>query len=146
MIDYEPLPIISNDFPKIVIPLIESAVNTLDIIVYDWRFYNRLPENAVSRFNHSINLAVSRGVKVRCLVQNQRVVERLRQMGCDAKKLNTKRILHTKLLIIDSSRVVIGSHNYTQSAFESNHEASIFINLGDRKNTLVQYFNNLFSL
>jgi phosphatidylserine/phosphatidylglycerophosphate/cardiolipin synthase-like enzyme len=144
--DYEPLPIISGDFVKVVIPLIESALDSIDIIVYDWRFDSFDHVSALSRFNDSIRLAVTRGVRVRCLVQNARVVSRLNGMGCQARFLNTKRILHTKLLIIDNVRVVLGSHNYTQSAFESNLEASIFVILKDKNNALVQYFNNLFGL
>jgi phosphatidylserine/phosphatidylglycerophosphate/cardiolipin synthase-like enzyme len=144
--EYEPLPIFSSDFPKVVIPLIENAVNTIEIVVFDWRFYNRAKINTVSLFNEAIFRAVERGVKVRCLVQNQRVVDRLKQAGCEARSIHTKRILHTKLLIIDKTRIILGSHNYTQSAFDSNYEASIFIVLKDEKNALVQYFNNLWGL
>lgn len=144
--DYEPVPIISNDYPKVVIPLLDSALFSIDIIVYDWRFYKHEPANAVSLFNTAILRAVKRGVKVRCLVQNVNVVSNLKNMGCDARILNSKRILHTKLLIIDKTRVVIGSHNYTQHAFTSNHEASIFVVLKDQVNGLVEYFNNLFGL
>jgi len=140
------LPIISQDFVKVVVPLVNSAVNSIDIIVYDWRFYNRIQDNPVSHFNDSINEAVTRGVKVRCIVQNPSVVGRLKDMGCEARRLNTKRILHTKLLIIDKNRVVLGSHNYTQSGFASNYEASIFVILASKKNALVQYFDNLWGL
>jgi phosphatidylserine/phosphatidylglycerophosphate/cardiolipin synthase-like enzyme len=144
--EYEPVPIISKDFPKYVIPLIESALYSIDIIVFDWRFYKNDPANPVSQFNQAIARACRRNVDVRCLVQNEGVVDRLTELGCWAKKLNSKRILHTKLLIIDKKRVIMGSHNYTQNAFSSNHEASIFVVLKDEKNALVEYFNNLFGL
>jgi len=146
MIDYEPVPIISKDFPKVVIPLIDSALYSLDIIVFDWRFYKNDPANPVSLFNTAIARAVRRGVNVRCLVQSAGVVDNLKALGCDARKLHSKRILHTKLLIVDKKRVIIGSHNYTQNAFSSNYEASIFVQLASEKNQLVEYFNNLFGL
>lgn len=144
--DYEPLPIISKDFPKIAIQLIDSAVNSIDIVVFDWRFYKNDPANPVSLFNQAIYRACRRGVNVRCLVQNDGVVDNLKELGCYAKKLNSKRILHTKLLIVDNRRIIIGSHNYTQHAFSSNYEASIFVTLSSDKNGLVDYFNNLFGL
>lgn len=144
--EYEPVPIISKDFPKVVIPLIDSALHSIDIVVFDWRFYKNDPTNPVSLFNTAILQAVRRNVNVRCLVQNDGVVDKLKELGCWAKKLNSKRILHTKLLIIDKKRVIIGSHNYTQNAFSSNHEASIFVHLKDENNGLVEYFNNLFGL
>jgi len=144
--EYEPVPIISRDFVKIVVPLIDSALFSIDIIVFDWRFYKKEPDNPVTLFNNAIANAVDRGVNVRCLVQNAGVVNNLKQMGCKARFLNSKRILHTKLLIIDKNSVVLGSHNYTQSAFISNYEASIFVNLKDKNNALVEYFNNLYGL
>ena len=144
--EYEPLPIISKDFPRVVIPLIESATSSIDIVVFDWRFYENDPANPVSLFNQAIARACRRNVDVRCLVQNDGIVNKLNELGCWAKKLESKRILHTKLLIIDKKNVIMGSHNYTQNAFSSNHEASIFVVLKDEKNALVEYFNNLFGL
>ena len=144
--DYEPVPIISSDFPKVVIPLINSALFSIDVVVFDWRFYKNDPASAVSQFNIAIANAVKRGVVVRCLVQNASVMQNLKNLGCNAKQLQSKRILHTKLLIIDKKRIIIGSHNYTQHAFESNHEASIFVILASEQNQLVEYFNNLFGL
>jgi len=140
------VPIISKDFSKVVIPLVDSALSSIDIIVFDWRFYRHDPACSVSLFNTAIGRACRRGVRVRCLVQNDGVVEHLKELGCDARKLHSKRILHTKLLVVDKRRIVIGSHNYTQHAFESNHEASLFVDLGTEKNTFVEYFNNLFGL
>jgi len=144
--EYEPLPIISKDFPQIAIRLIDSAKYSIDIIVYDWRFYKSDPGSAVSLFNQAIARASSRGVNVRCLVQNSGIVDRLKELGCNAKMLVTTKILHTKLMLIDKIGILIGSHNYTQHAFSSNHEASIFVILKDENNGFVQYFDNLFGL
>lgn len=144
--DYEPLPIISKDFPTVVIPLIDSALHSIDVVVFDWRFYKHDIASPVSLFNQAIARACSRGVRVRCLVQDDGTVDRLRELGCDARKLSTKKILHTKLLIIDNVRIILGSHNYTQHAFTSNHEASIFVICKDIYNGFVGYFNNLYGL
>lgn len=144
--EYEPVPIISKDFPSVVIPLIDNADHNIDIVVFDWRFYKNDPASPVSLFNQAIARACRRGVSVRCLVQNQGVVDNLKALGCDARMLNSKKILHTKLIIFDKIKVVIGSHNYTQHAFTSNHEASIFVKMADENNGLVEYFNNLFGL
>lgn len=144
--EYEPLPIISKEFPQVVIPLIDSAKENIDIIVFDWRFYKNDPASPVSLFNQAIARACKRGVSVRCLVQNAGVVDNLIKLGCDARMLNTQKILHTKLIILDRIGIIIGSHNYTQHAFSSNHEASIFVKMADEKNGLTEYFNNLFGL
>ncbi len=144
--EYEPLPIISKDFPKVVIPLIDSALHSIDIIVFDWRFYKHDVASPVSLFNMAIARACRRGVIVSVLVQSPNTVDRLKELGCNARQLSTKRILHTKLLIVDNVKIIMGSHNYTQHAFTSNHEASIYVVMKDDNNGFKQYFNNLFGL
>jgi len=144
--DYQPLPIIANEFVGVVVPLIDSARHSIDVVVFDWRFYKNDPSCAVSQFNLAVARAVRRGVNVRCLVQSDAVVASLKVLGCNARRLHSKNILHTKLLILDKKSVIIGSHNYTQRAFTSNHEASIYVEMASADNQLVQYFNNLFGI
>lgn len=142
----DPIVIIAKEFPKVVIPLIDSAKHSIDIVVFDWRFYKNDPSNPVSQFNIAISRACRRNINVRCLVQSSDIVDRLTELGCWAKKLESKKILHSKLLIIDKKCVIIGSHNYTQNAFTSNHESSVCVSFENENNRLVEYFNNLFGL
>lgn len=142
----EPIAIIAKQFPNVVIPLIDSALFNIDIIVYDWRFYINDPTNPVSLFNTAIRNAIKRGVQVRCLVNNPAIIDILKEMGCNVRQLYTGKILHTKLLIVDQNAIILGSHNYTQNAFSSNHECSVFFRLGSKENEFATYFNNLFGL
>jgi phosphatidylserine/phosphatidylglycerophosphate/cardiolipin synthase-like enzyme len=144
--EHEPLPIISQNFVREVIPLIEMAQDSIDIIVFEWRFYRQGLSNNVSMFNDAISRAVARGVRVRCLVQKQNAIDELKKLGCKARRLNTKRLLHAKLMILDNKYIVIGSHNYTQHAFSSNYETSIYVELRNEKNALSEYFSNLWGL
>lgn len=142
----EPIPIISKQFSPVVSRLIDDASDSIDIIVYDWRFYKHDPASAVSLFNASLVRALARGVKIRALV-NSPVIERvLTDLGFYAKCLPNDRILHSKLMILDGKKIVIGSHNYSQHAFTSNHEASVFFTLSDISNEFTKYFNNLYGL
>lgn len=137
-------PIVSKQFPDTVIPLIKNASHSIDVVVFDWRFYKNDPANIVSLFNVAIADAVRRGVKVRCIVNSEDVVANLKLIGCKAIKLPTKKILHTKLIIVDNVNIVTGSHNYTQHAFCSNFELSVYFKLTEQENDFVKYFNNLF--
>src|SRR5579872_5006616 len=130
----DPISIIANQFPKVVIPLVESALESINIIVYDWRWYPTVNGSDVSKFNQAICEASKRGVKVQCLVNNQGVADRLRLAGCEAKLLHSKKLLHTKILIVDNVKVVIGSHNYTASAFGANEEASVLVTMPEENN------------
>lgn len=142
----DPISIIANQFPHIVIPIIENAKGKIDIIVFDWRFYPSVKGSTISKFNSAIFAAASRGVAVRCLVNSEDVVRRLLDSGCEAKKVHSKKLLHTKMLLVDDKTLVIGSHNYTQSAFALNHEASVLLEMPSIENDFVSYFNALWGV
>ena len=137
--------IIGSQFPKKVIPLIDNAVKSIDIIVFDWRWYPQDPGASVQLFNQAIVRAVRRGVTVRAIVNNNEILTTLKEVGVEVKRLKIKELVHCKFMIIDDGLVVTGSHNYTQSAFQMNLEASVvFEDLGVASE-FKSFFNNLFS-
>lgn len=136
--------IIGNEFPKKVIPLINEAKKTIDVIVFDWRWYPQDPGAQVQLFNQAVIRAVRRGVKVRVIANNDEIVRILKDNGCDAKRIATKRLVHSKLMIIDNNKVITGSHNYTQSAFQMNLELSVILNL-EETTAFSGFFQNLFN-
>lgn len=142
----EPVSIIASEFPKVVIPLIDSADNFIKIVVFDWRFYPTINGSQVSKFNQAIFNAVKRGVEVKCLVNNEGVKARLIAGGCQAKKFHSTKLLHTKMLFVDDKKLVIGSHNYTESAFGANCEASVLVEMPSENNDFVKYFNALWGV
>lgn len=141
-----PVAIIAKQFPKITIPLIEAAQHSIDVIVYDWRWYPTAGGSTISQFNAAVAAAARRGVAVRALVNNDAVIDILKAKGCNAKRLQSKRMLHTKMLLIDGTKLVIGSHNYTQHGFNLNHEASILVELDSTPNDFTAYFNSLWGV
>lgn len=143
---HEPVAIIAQQFPKVVIPLIENAKESIRIIVFDWRWYPSISGSPVSKFNASIVSASSRGVDVRALVNNDAVLERLKSVGCSGRRLHSKRMLHTKMLLIDDVGLIIGSHNYTQHGFGMNEEASVYTILSSKDNDFVKYFEALWGV
>jgi len=135
--------IIGSQFPQKVIPLINEAKKSIDIIVFDWRWYPNDPGNAVQLFNQTIVRAVRRGVCVRVITNSQEIVEILKNVGVQAKKLLTKNLVHAKIMIIDENLVVIGSHNYTQHAFQMNYELSVILRDAENISDFPNYFNKL---
>ena len=138
--------LIGKEFPNKVIPLIENAVKAIDIIVFDWRWYPQDPGASVQLFNQAIVRAVRRGVKVRAIVNNDEIIRVLKEIGCEAKKIFTPGLIHSKLMIIDYSLVVTGSHNYTQSAFQMNLETSVIFEDADAAANFQNFFNNLWGV
>lgn len=137
--------IIGKEFPKKVIPLIEQAKTSIDIVVFDWRWYPQDPGNPVQLFNQAIVRACRRGVKVRVIANNNEIISTLKSLGVQAKKLLTKNLVHSKLMLIDGETAIMGSHNYTQSAFTMNFEVSTILKGREELQRFVDYFNNLFS-
>jgi len=137
-------PIIGKEFPNKVIPLIDSAKHSIDIIVFDWRWYPQNPGSPVQLFNQALVRAVRRGVKVRAIANNNEIISTLKNVGVEAKKLLTPRLVHVKLMVIDGQKVILGSHNYTESAFQMNYELSVLLDEVEPDNQFLEFFNNLY--
>ena len=137
--------IISREFPKKVIPLIKNATKSIDIIVFDWGWYPDEIGEQIQIFNNAIFNKNRKGVKVRALVQRNLIKIILTKCGIDAKVLHSAKLLHIKLMIIDSKIAILGSHNYTKNAFNINHEVSMITRQEEDILRLKEYFNNLYN-
>jgi phosphatidylserine/phosphatidylglycerophosphate/cardiolipin synthase-like enzyme len=129
-----------------VIPKIDEAKTSIKIVVFDWRWYPNDMGNPCQLFNQSIVRATGRGVRVSVITNNNDILATLKEIGCDAKKLITKNLVHAKLMIIDDRLVIIGSHNYTQSAFTMNYEISAMYEDFESAKSFSAFFNNLYGL
>ena len=138
--------IIGKEFPTKVIPFIDSAKDNIRIVVFDWRWYLNDPGSAVQLFNQAIVRAAKRGVAVKAICNFEAVVSALIACGCVARKLDTKNLVHVKMLIIDEKIVVLGSHNYTQKAFTTNQEASVIFEDVESSQILIKFFDDLWLL
>jgi len=138
--------IIGKDFPKVVIPKINDAKKSIKIVVFDWRWYPNDIGNPVQLFNQSIVRAIRRNVEVKVIANSQDIVNTLNSLGAKAKKMITKNLVHAKMLIIDDSIVIVGSHNYTQSAFTMNYEISALYNGVESAKQFSDFFASLYAL
>lgn len=138
--------LIGSDYPKHLIPLIDGAKKSIDIVVYDWRWYEDQLAHPVQQFNMALVRAVQRGVTVRAVINANVILSKLTALGIKARQLSDRRTLHSKLLIIDHSTLVIGSHNFTRNAFTSNIETSIVVEIPEDVTRLHEFFNNIYGL
>ncbi len=134
-----------REYPIKVIPLIQNAKSSIDIVVFDWRWYPQDPGASCQLFNQAIIQSIRRGVKIRAIVNNGRIMDILLREGCFVKKLMTTKLVHCKLMIIDEQIVITGSHNYSQSAFQLNLELSVIINENGIVKDFSNFFNNLWN-
>lgn len=137
--------VIGKNFVPAVVPLIDKAKYRISILVFDWRWYPNDPHSPAQVFNQAIVRASRRHIKVRALVNLAGAVEQLQALGIDCRKVTSKDLLHSKLIIIDDSIVILGSHNFTQSAFGKNFETSIITNDAGVVADLKNYFEVIFN-
>lgn len=138
--------VIGKDYPKKVIPLIDNSKSSLYIIMYDWRWY----ENDFACLGHFFNMAIvraiKRGVKINVVVNSDKILTVLKNIGCKVKKPCTTSLLHAKIIIVDSDTLVIGSHNLSNNAFNRNFEASIIVQNCPIINDYIDFFNAIWQL
>jgi len=138
--------IIGKNYPKQVIPLIDRAVKSIKIVVFDWRWYENDPANPCQLFNASIVRAQKRGVNVQACVNSNAIAKPLMENKIDVKIPVSKNLIHTKFIIIDDEILVMGSHNFSQSAFTTNYETSIINKDPLQINEFVLFFHSIWSL
>ena len=132
--------IIGNEFFEKVLAEIKKAKKEIDIIVYDWRWYPDQVGYSIQKFNQEIIQKRRSGVNVRAILNTKATAAILEEQGIKTNVRDFGGLLHTKLMIIDDQIVIIGSHNYTYNAFETNFEASVLID--DRE--IAAEFKNYF--
>ena len=87
--------------------------------------------------------ASNRGVDISVLVNNNFVLSFLKDTKINAKRVNTSKVMHVKMVIIDEKYLLIGSHNLTKNAFELNHEISILLDDPESISKCNTFFENL---
>lgn len=135
--------IIGREYPVVLTPIIEQAQHSIEILVFDWRWYAHEPNSTIQKFNSAILQASKRGVKVRALVNNNIMPTILQLQNLQVKRVGTKSMMHVKMIIIDQKTLVIGSHNFSKNAFVFNHEVSLLVEDNETIKRCLNYFNIL---
>ena len=142
--DQNPQILIGREFAQEVIPLIQNAKKSIDIMVYEWRWYPNEIGSKIQVFNQAIVQANKKNIKVKAVVHKALIAEILRREKIKVRKVESSKVLHTKLMIIDDDTVILGSHNYTMNAFNINYEVSVILHDEKIVLKLKQYFKNFF--
>jgi len=143
-----------------IIKLIEAVSQvkySLDIIQYQWNFYEAQPKSQIQRLNRTILGQSQAGKKVRVLLNkegrgqhlmaiNMKAAKYLGEAGIRVKFGRTFPITHAKLWIFDDDAVILGSHNLSNRSVTVNNESSAFIKSRPVAVEFKRYFNVLWGL
>lgn len=140
------LAIIGKSYAKEVCELLDLAKNSIEVLMYDWRWYKSDFSCDVSLVNSALVRAVRRGVKIRAITNRNDITEQLVLLGIEAKPWGKSKAMHAKVFVVDSLYCVLGSHNLTENAMGLNIEVSVKVLDETVANQLTNYFNSLWSL
>jgi len=142
-------PVLDSGYYTLVKSLIDSSTTSLELMMF-------LITDTTGNFGQpggllsAISDAHSRKVNVRVLlhsiddITNDKAVQFFKSREIPVRIAD--KYAHTKLLIIDAKTVVLGSHNWTNSAFGSNYEASIVIKDEATAFAYKDYFNDHYEM
>lgn len=120
--------------------LFNNASKSINVAVFDWRWYPNDPASPMQLLNQSLLHARRRGCEVRAFTSSTKITKLLISLGIKAKSHQHRSLFHPKLVIIDNEHVLIGSHNWSNSAMERNIEATAHIQNHDFATKCNNYF------
>ena len=146
--------LIGRDYTTEVIPLIDNAKTNIDILMFQWGYYAHEGGGMIQRLNYAIKSAIIRGVTARVLLHlggpadklrhiNSDVANHLRSWGAQVKFCSSSGVLHAKVLMIDKTIAVVGSHNFSKRSMGGNVEVSVLVEGGGDIRPLLEYFDML---
>lgn len=136
--------LIGRDYPPFAIDLIKNAKCSIKILMFDWRWYSHHPGARIQQFNNELVRARKRNIEIKCAVNSNFIFPFLREQDIKIKKVDFKRTMHIKLIIVDSQKCLVGSHNLTMNAFEVNHEMSVYLDDQENISKCEAFFDRLY--
>jgi phosphatidylserine/phosphatidylglycerophosphate/cardiolipin synthase-like enzyme len=128
----------NEDYLPALLRTIDEAQNEIFISIFSFKageHKNSYPDRILDH----LAKALKRGVKVYVFlettdrksdelnIQNKQTGKLLEEKGVNVYFDSPRQTTHTKLVVIDQRLVLLGSHNFTQSALKYNNEISILL-------------------
>jgi len=149
----EMVPVVNDNYFDVLVKQINSAEESIHIIMYSMKAYDS--NNTVQQLEDALITAAGRGVDVKVILDqsewsgkitsvsknNEKAREYLEDGGVEVRFESMKETTHVKMILVDGEIVIIGSTNWTYSAFERNNEANVMI----ENKELAKYFENYFN-
>lgn len=126
-----------REYFSIVYGLLSGAKDSIDMEMY------LVHSNSiqVKRLLDGLVEAKGRGVKVNVLLEegeekNKLTAEYLKNKGLSVSFDGPESKLHAKTILIDSKKLVIGSSNWTEKAFNENNESNVLVDMEEDKDRI----------
>lgn len=134
--------------------LIQEARNEIKISIY---YISLTSKGPVSELLNELVNAKKRGVDIEIVLdwdsspeafkrddmKNSKSFSFLKQNGIKVFYDDNRALNHSKYLVIDREILVVGSHNWSAGAFNSNHESTLLVRSKELAAVYLQYFKDL---
>jgi phosphatidylserine/phosphatidylglycerophosphate/cardiolipin synthase-like enzyme len=132
----------NEDYFPVLLQTIDEAQNEIFISMFSFKT-NEHKNSYPDQFLSHLAQAVKRGVKVYVIlettdnksdelnIQNKQTGKLLEEKGIHVFFDSPRKTTHTKLVVIDQRLILLGSHNFTQSALRYNNEISVLLDSPD---------------
>ena len=85
------------------------------------------------------------GVPYRSTFINRPLVQRLSAAGVDVKLDEKDTLLHSKVLMVDGTTAIVGSHNWTRNSMAATHEVSVLLESAETASDFEGRFDSLWN-
>ncbi|KUG21450.1 phospholipase d/transphosphatidylase [hydrocarbon metagenome] len=139
---YQGLILTNEEYLPTLLKCIDEAKSEIFMSIFSFKA-GAHKNNYPDRIAGHLARAVKRGVKVVVVlektdkksnkldIQNRRTAKLLEEKGINVYFDSPRQTTHTKLVVIDRHLILLGSHNFTQSALKYNNEISILLDSPD---------------
>jgi hypothetical protein len=145
-----------RDFFPAVHSLLASAESSVDVILYQSRFYFHYPLSASNTLITDLVEAAARGARVRVVLEtadwnlsnteeNRDVWHVLKQGNIELYFDPDTTTSHSKMVIVDDRYVVMGSTNWSHYSLDSNNEANVIVDSERAAGGFKTYFEKIIS-
>ena len=139
------IPIVNRAYLENCLEIINNSKQTLSIA----EFYFK-EDPTTDKIKDAIAAAVKRNVKVRILLdssvaENKAAQTMFSSLGAEAKIFALKTKLHAKMIVADSSRVLVGSTNFSARSINENNETDALLYDPGAAKAFEDYFENLWT-
>jgi len=132
--------------------LIKSANESVYIAIFVVKYDPKEYDDPVNQLLYELVDAKKRGLDVKVLVDDPtlksypQTISFLKKNSIPIKLDKSRGITsHMKIVIVDGRYLIIGSHNWTESALSYNHEVSVLIVSEHYSKMVTKYFLSLWS-
>jgi phosphatidylserine/phosphatidylglycerophosphate/cardiolipin synthase-like enzyme len=158
LISVEPKVLANRDYVPGMVELFDSSEKTIDIMMFSAGYYPTYPDGINQVLYKSLIRAMERGVKVRIILdasswnpsntrRNVMVADFFKRNGVEEVYFDPPEVTtHTKAMIVDSTKCVIGSTNWSFYALAHNNETSVLIESNSLAREMLRIFNDLLSV